>query len=231
MRTEMDLLNMDERQRLAWFMANRGTLVAVGAVWLGMIGWELVHNRMPTFLLVMVPVFALLRAGLFALYSSRPLTAATDGGGRDRSLQVRILAAALLAVAIFLPVYTIEGLSEGGSRSASPLSLVGDDALVVIPLALTYLWPLPLLLLGRRASRPGLQIALQWLEPVLAVLSCVLILWIPQLVFATEPLFFLLIIPVEAQPAWGCYLAVGANILYLVGWLASYLRPTAVQEP
>lgn len=52
MRNEMDLLNMDERQRLAWFMANRGTVIAVGAVWLGMIGWELTHGRVPAFLLI-----------------------------------------------------------------------------------------------------------------------------------------------------------------------------------
>ena len=28
MKSEMVLLKMDERQRLAWFMANRGTLIA-----------------------------------------------------------------------------------------------------------------------------------------------------------------------------------------------------------
>jgi hypothetical protein len=84
MKNEMDLMNMDERQRLAWFMANRGTLIAVGAVWIGMIGWELTHGRVPAFLLIMVPVFALLRAGLYLFYSSKPFAGADSS--RDRKL-------------------------------------------------------------------------------------------------------------------------------------------------
>ena len=32
MTNEMNLMKMDERQRLIWFMANRGTLITVGAV-------------------------------------------------------------------------------------------------------------------------------------------------------------------------------------------------------
>ncbi len=76
MKTEMDILHMDEHQRLAWYLANRGTLVAVGTAWIGMIGWELVHGRLPAFLIIMVPVFALLRYALSLLYGSRPLTGA-----------------------------------------------------------------------------------------------------------------------------------------------------------
>ena len=63
MTSEMDLLRMDERQRLAWLMANRGTVVAVGVIWMGMIVWELAQGRAPLFLIVMVPVLALLRVG------------------------------------------------------------------------------------------------------------------------------------------------------------------------
>lgn len=69
MKTEMDLLGLDERQRLAWLLANRGTLLLVGLTWLGMIGWELARSNVPIFLLVMVPVFALFRLGLFLYYS------------------------------------------------------------------------------------------------------------------------------------------------------------------
>lgn len=71
MKTEMDALNMDERQRLHWLQANRATLFAVGATWVGMIGWELLHQRTPLFLIVMVPVFALLRFGLYRHYSRK----------------------------------------------------------------------------------------------------------------------------------------------------------------
>jgi uncharacterized membrane protein AbrB (regulator of aidB expression) len=67
----MDTLNMDERQRLHWLQANRATLFAVGATWVGMIGWELLHQQTPLFLIVMVPVFALLRFGLYLHYSRK----------------------------------------------------------------------------------------------------------------------------------------------------------------
>ena len=77
MTSEMDLLRMDERQRLAWLMANRGTVVAVGVIWMGMIVWELSQGRAPLFLIVMVPVFALLRVGLYFFYSRTP----QDRGG------------------------------------------------------------------------------------------------------------------------------------------------------
>jgi len=70
MKNEMDLMGMDERQRLAWLLANRATLFVVGAVWLGMIAWELLRERVPLFLLAMVPVFALVRLG-FYLYHAR----------------------------------------------------------------------------------------------------------------------------------------------------------------
>ena len=69
MKTEMDALRMDERQRFAWLMANRGTLFAVGATWIGMIALELAQGRAPVFLIVMVPVFALVRFGLYFYYS------------------------------------------------------------------------------------------------------------------------------------------------------------------
>ena len=69
--TEMDALNMDERQRSGWLRANRATLIVVGVVWLGMIGWELAHQRTPLFLMAMVPLFALVRFGFYAFYSRR----------------------------------------------------------------------------------------------------------------------------------------------------------------
>ena len=69
MPSEMDALHMDERQRHAWLMANRGTVFAVGATWIGMILWEFFQGRMPLFLILMVPVFALVRLGLYLYYS------------------------------------------------------------------------------------------------------------------------------------------------------------------
>jgi hypothetical protein len=69
MKNEMDLTRMDERQRNAWLLANRATLMIVGLTWLGMIGWELTQQRQPIFLMAMVPVFALVRYGLFRYYT------------------------------------------------------------------------------------------------------------------------------------------------------------------
>jgi hypothetical protein len=70
MTTEMDVMRMDERQRLSWLRANRLTLMVVGTVWLGMIGWELARGSIPWFLIAMVPVFAATRALAYRRYQS-----------------------------------------------------------------------------------------------------------------------------------------------------------------
>ena len=72
MTTEMDVMGMDERQRSAWLRANRVTLILVGLTWIGMIAWEFAHARFPTFLIVMVPVFALVRALAYRYYQRAP---------------------------------------------------------------------------------------------------------------------------------------------------------------
>ena len=71
MKSEMDLLRMDERQRYCWLMANRATIFAIGAAWLGIIGWELYHSRTPWFMIVMIPVLALFRLGAYLFYKRR----------------------------------------------------------------------------------------------------------------------------------------------------------------
>lgn len=73
MRSEMDALRMDERQRIAWLQANRVTLMLVGLTWLGMIVWELAHDRRPVFLTIMVPVFAAVRLALYKAFDRRGL--------------------------------------------------------------------------------------------------------------------------------------------------------------
>lgn len=72
MTTEMDLMRMDERQRLAWLRANRLTLFAVGLTWIGMIAAELARGVFPTFLVIMVPVFALIRFLAYRTYQRTP---------------------------------------------------------------------------------------------------------------------------------------------------------------
>jgi len=69
-KSEMDILKLDERQRLFWLLANRATLMIVGLAWLGMIAWDIIHQGRPYFLIVMVPVIALIRY-LFYLYYTR----------------------------------------------------------------------------------------------------------------------------------------------------------------
>ncbi|HDS00983.1 MAG TPA: hypothetical protein ENO22_03195 [candidate division Zixibacteria bacterium] len=71
MRSEMDILSMDERQRICWLLANRATLMIVGLVWLGMIVWKLIQNQIPYFLLIMVPVFALIRFVMYHVYAAK----------------------------------------------------------------------------------------------------------------------------------------------------------------
>ena len=67
----MDLLQMDERQRQSWLLANRATLIVVGICWLGMIGWEFIQHHTPYFLILMVPVFAAIRFVLYLYYSKK----------------------------------------------------------------------------------------------------------------------------------------------------------------
>ena len=71
MKSEMDILSMDERQRVCWLLANRATLMIVGLVWLGMIVWKLIENRMPYFLIIMVPVFGLIRFVMYHVYAAK----------------------------------------------------------------------------------------------------------------------------------------------------------------
>jgi hypothetical protein len=69
MKNEMDLMGMDERQRLSWLMANRTTLMLVGVVWLCLIAWEYSRGRTPAFFVVMVPVFAAARLAFYWFYA------------------------------------------------------------------------------------------------------------------------------------------------------------------
>ena len=71
MKTEMDALALDERQRVCWLYANRALIFVVGIVWLGMVVWEVWHQRAPVFMIIMVPVFALVRLVAFMIYAKR----------------------------------------------------------------------------------------------------------------------------------------------------------------
>jgi hypothetical protein len=230
MKNEMNLMNMDERQRLAWFMANRGTLIAVGAAWIGMIGWELTHDRVPTFLLIMIPIFAILRAGLYILYGSKPFVE-TDSSEATSLVQYgKVAATILLFVAAVLPIYGLQGSPGEESQLTYTWNMVGNDSAAVFPLVIIYLWPLFTFSLSRMKKQWLLSALAQYAEPFLAVLSSIIVLWIPQLIFETRILFGLVIVPLNPVPAWGCYLAVAANGLYLVSWFAGLLRPWTVQE-
>ena len=71
MKSEMDIMNMDERQRFSWYRANRVTLMIVGIVWLGMIAYEISNRSTPWFLIIMVPVFGLLRFCIYKFFMHR----------------------------------------------------------------------------------------------------------------------------------------------------------------
>jgi hypothetical protein len=70
--SEMDAMNMDERQRHSWLLANRVTLMLVGVTWLGMIAWELANKRTPLFLIAMVPTFAMVRFVVYRHFQRVP---------------------------------------------------------------------------------------------------------------------------------------------------------------
>ncbi len=69
MKSEMDALKMDERQRLNWLKANRATLMLVGIIWLGIIAYELARQGDPWFFVIMVPVIAALRFVFYRYYA------------------------------------------------------------------------------------------------------------------------------------------------------------------
>jgi hypothetical protein len=71
MKNEMDALSMDERQRQSWLLANRATLMIVGLVWLFMIARALYYEEVPYFLIIMVPVFALVRFVAYIYYNRK----------------------------------------------------------------------------------------------------------------------------------------------------------------
>lgn len=72
MKSEMDALAMDERQRRAWYRANRATLMVVGVVWIGLIVRGLLAGERPWFLIAMVPALALVRLACYRWYLDRP---------------------------------------------------------------------------------------------------------------------------------------------------------------
>lgn len=73
MKSEMDIFGMNEQARICWLKANRITLIVVGMVWIGMIVQQLFVGNRPWFLIVMVPVFALLRFAAYSYYKKTML--------------------------------------------------------------------------------------------------------------------------------------------------------------
>jgi len=213
---EMDVLGMDERQRSAWLLANRATVMAVGLAWIGMIVWELAHDRSPIFLIAMVPVFALFRFGLYAYYLR---ATPADAGTGLSALVIRSAAAALLLTAAALPMFRV------GDDTTAAWQLVRDDPQVFIPLGFAYLWPIAALLASRMLPGKRLAVVVHFGEPLLAAGSALIILWIPQLIFGfEESLLPWLWLPISTRPALGVHLAVAANGIYLIGWLIGLVR-------
>ncbi len=68
MKNEMEILGMTEKEEVCWLKANRITLMIVGAVWIGMIVQQFLTDRTPWFLIIMVPVFALIRFTMYRYY-------------------------------------------------------------------------------------------------------------------------------------------------------------------
>lgn len=75
MKNEMDVLKMDERQRFCWLLANRFTLIVVGVCWIGLIFYRISQNEIPWFLIIMLPVFGIIRLLSYLVYKSRMISA------------------------------------------------------------------------------------------------------------------------------------------------------------
>ena len=79
MKTEMDVLGMDERDRICWLRANRTTLMLVGICWLGLIAFEFSRGHTPWFLIAMVPIFGGVRFGTYAYLRRAACQSPVDG--------------------------------------------------------------------------------------------------------------------------------------------------------
>jgi hypothetical protein len=71
LKTEMDAMNFDERQRFCWLAANRVTPVIVELVWIGLIARDIINHETPWFMIAMVPVFAFIRFAAYRIYLRR----------------------------------------------------------------------------------------------------------------------------------------------------------------
>lgn len=229
MTTEMDLLRMDERQRLAWLMANRGTLIVVGLAWIGLIVRELAQGRMPLLLIVLVPVFAAIRGVLFFYYCSTDISGRAGMPGRARWFKTG--AAVLLGLALVLPLYEMEGKIVAEPRLGFSWDLLREDGFYAVLLAPALLWPIATLTLSRNPRRRRLVVLTQLVEPLLAALSVLILLWIPQFQWESGRTLWTFFLIESARPAAGTYLAVTANGLYFVAWLWDTLRPWVLRAP
>lgn len=214
---EMDLLHMDERQRAAWLSANRATVMLVGLTWLGMIVWELAHSRSPTFLIVMVPVFALFRlAAYFAYVRADP----RGTPGRTLVRGVRIGAAVVLAASAVLPLYAL------GDRRVAGWQVAIEDVPSFVVLAFAFLWPGIPWVAERFASARRVALVVRLAAPLFAAASSLVVLWVPQIVRAHEATFApWVLIPVGAEPRSGVLVAVAANGAYVLAWFGDLFRP------
>jgi hypothetical protein len=142
----MDIMRMDERQRLHWLEANRATLIVVGIVWLMMIAFELIEGRRPGFLIAMVPVFAAIRLGFYYYYA------------RDRDM--RWVEPALFVVLFGLGHWAATTTAWVGEFSTSGLfGLFPEEPAHSIWSAAVRVLEFPLLTLTRAVDPPGHVVA------------------------------------------------------------------------
>jgi hypothetical protein len=133
------------------------------------------------------------------------------------------VATVLLAFALALPLLSFPA-GWGGSRDAGQSArdyrfawdLVREDPATAIPLAIAFLWPLPLLALAA-GRRDRFRRTIAVLVPLFATASILIVLTIPQVVFEFRFLWFLPV-PLSARTEAGWYIALAANGLHLALW-------------
>jgi hypothetical protein len=133
--------------------------------------------------------------------------------------QVKIASAALLLLSSALPLSSFAELSmqEGARRYRYVWQLLQEDSSIIFPLALVFLWPLPLLLLSQLTVGRTARILVLATEPVLAVISSTIVLALPQALLEIQQ-FFIWFIPLPSRVEAGGYAVIAVNCLYLFGW-------------
>jgi len=136
------------------------------------------------------------------------------------TLRIRLVAGAILALSLALPLWSVPAGLERTPRSYGwALAEAHQDWVGALLVLAAFLWPFAALSLLRAATAKLPRLAVTLAEPLAAIFSSYLILMLVDISFQYRNLFVIFWLPVAARPEVGYYVALGANALYLLAWL------------